>query len=236
MEEKFKSGRTLTEEHRHDNYRKYNTLLKALKVYEQNTGYMNLLFRSKYTKEEMIDALRDYQGDEPDVFLQTHKDDQFRNFIAEVSLVETRCAHSCIVVRAHNYLRPATASMYKWVYHSLEEYLTEIYNRGDDFVLLQTHHNELVLKREDEFEYLAPINSAGEMVLRAMRLHPTRSYKEAQELYMMYTILANPDLYGNAKMFIRVPPPKRPKDGPVKLNTIRRLGPYASNRKYKGEE
>lgn len=235
MEEKFKSGRTLKEEHRHDDYRMYNRLVKSMLNYEDHIDAMQVLFRSKYTEDELLSALETYNGDQPELYLLQRKDSLFRDFIISISNVECRTAHSCMVVRSHTPLGKNKATDYKWLYYSLEEYLTEIYNRGDDFVLYITHLNELVLKREDEFEYLVPILSSGEMTIRAMKHDPMRDTQVKQSLYMMYTVLANPEMYGDARLFTDVRFTKRkPKD----IWALKKLSRhnYNSSRKYKGEE
>ena len=234
-EERFKSGRTLSEEHRHDNYRKYDRLIKAVLKYEERIEYLKIVFRSKYTADELLETLRDYKGDDPELFLQQRKDNQFREFLMEVSRRECRTAHSCIVVRTHKRFNGKKKNRYKWLYHSLEEYLTEIYNRGDDFVLYVNHLKDVLLKREDEFEYIAPVNPAGEMMIRAMKHEPFRQTEVEQEMYILYTILSNPDLYGNSDVFF-----KRTYERPVPLplwhlNKIRRCH-YTRYRRYKGEE
>ena len=234
MEGRFKSGRSLAKEHRHDNYRRYNRLVKTLRKYEDFTDEFKILFRSKYTEEELTEALKDYNGDDPGAYLQTKKDSQFRDFLIETSRVESRSAHSCMVIRSHVPHRGDKPSHYRWMYHSLEEYLTEIYNNGDDFVLYVTHLRDVVLKREDEFEYLVPVLSAGEMMVRAMRHDPLRRDPYRQEFYMMYTLVANQDLYGDCRYFTDV----RQEGGRGKkwtMNKLRRIE-YTSTRKYKGEE
>ena len=235
MEQVYKSRRTLKEEHRHDDYRMYNRLVKSLLNYEDHIDAMEVLFRSKYTEEELLKTLEQYQGDQPEQYLLTRKDSMFRDFLIRVSDTESLSAHSCMVVRSHNPLNVTKRSLYKWLYYSLEEYLTEIYNRGDDFVLYLTHLNELVLKREDEFEYLVPIFSSGEMTIRAMKHDPTRNNQYKQNLYMMYTVLANPDLYGDAKTFIDAKYTRKKPKSIWTLNKLKRCK-YTSYRKYAGEE
>lgn len=235
MDEVFKSKRTLKEEHRHDDYRMYNRLIKSLLNYEQHLDGMQVLFRSKYTEDELLNALEEYKGDQPELYLLQRKDSLFRDFLIRISNTECKTAHSCMVVRSHTPLNVTKKSMYKWLYYSLEEYLSEIYNNGDDFVLYITHLNELVLKREDEFEYLVPIFSSGEMTIRAMKHDPTRSNQYQQNLYMMYTVLANPDMYGDAKIFTDA---RYTRKKPKSIWTLKRLSRhnYTSYRKYKGEE
>ena len=203
MEKKWKRL-SPEEQERHYNYRKFDTLLHTIKRMEGYVDSMVVLFRSKYTEEELLDTLDVYKGDSPLLFLQQRKDSQFRDFILATSLVECRCAHSCAVVRSHHPFTRKEGTDYKWLYHSLEEYLTEIYNKGEDFVLYLTSTNDLLLKREDEFEYLAPINSSGEMLIRSMTHFPLRRNPRFQQYYMLYTVLSNRELYGNAKMFTDV--------------------------------
>ena len=234
MGEKYKSGRDAMGEHRHDDYRMYNRLLKAMPRYEESIPSLKIQFRSKYTLEEMQEALNEYNGDEPELYLQSKKDSQFRDFLIDTSLVECRTSHSCAVVRSHNPLNGHKESVYKWFYHSLEEYLTEIYNNGDDFILYITHLDDMLLKREDEFEYIFPVNAAGEMLVRSMRHDPYYTLSYRQEHYMLYTLLGNPDMYGNCRMFTdqryngKIPKSMWP------LNSLPRCR-YKSPKKYRGE-
>lgn len=235
MQEKYKSRRDVKEEHRHDDYRMYNRLVKSLLNYENYTYAMQILFRSKYTEEELISALEEYNGDQPELYLIQRKDSLFRDFLISISNVECRTAHSCMVVRSHNPLNAKKKNLYKWLYYSLEEYLSEIYNKGEDFVLYLTHLNELVLKREDEFEYLVPVLSPGEMTIRAMKHDPTRINQYLQNMYMMYTVLANPEMYGDSKIFTDAKYTMKKPRAIWKLKKLSRRN-YKSYRKYKGEE
>lgn len=237
MGEKYKSGRDAKEEHRHDDYRMYRRLIKTLRKYEGLTDQMQMLFRSKYTEDQLRAALAEYKGDDPVGYLTKLKDDEFRAFIKEVSDVESRKAHSCMIIRAHKNIngRPSNGT-YRWIYYSLEEYLTEIYNEGQDFILYITRLNELVLKREDEFEYLVALFPAGEMVARAMKQNPIRPTPLRQEHYEIYTIIANPDLYGDARYFTKRRFQKTPKSGVNWTQNKLTRTHYKSYRKYRGEE
>lgn len=237
MGEKYKSGRDATGEHRHDDYRMYRRLIKTLKVYEGLTDQMQILFRSKYTEEELQVALEGYTGDDPVGYLTQKKDDELREFLEDVSKVESRTAHSCVVIRAHKPINGWPRNgLYKWYYYSLEEYLTEIYNKGEDFILYITRLNELVLKREDEFEYLVPVLSPGEMAIRAMRNNPIHSTIYRQEHYIIYTVMATPDLYGDARIFTSKRFKKTPMSGVNWTQNKLTRTHYKSYRKYKGEE
>ena len=235
MAERYKSGRSLAEEHRHDNYRKFNRMIHLIRNYKEHTDSMNVLFKSKYTQEEVDQELAAYEGDDPVEHLQSLKDSQFRDLIAEVSLAECRQAHSCVVVRSHNYFNGKEATYYKWLYHSLEEYLVEIYNRGDDFILYLSYLGDLFLRREDEFEYLAPITPTGEMLIRAMKHDPLRRLPYRQEFYMLYTVLSKRDVCERSRMFILRDYKEGSVQPPYNLRRMAR-GNYTRYRKYKGEE
>ena len=73
------------------------------------------------------------------------------------------------------------------------------------------------------------------MTIRAMKHDPTRDNQYKQNLYMMYTVLANPDLYGDAKTFIDA---KYTRKKPKSIWTLKKLSRhnYKSYRKYAGEE
>ena len=237
MGEKYKSGRDATGEHRHDDYRMYRRLIKTLNIYEGLTDQMQILLRSKYTEEELQAALEEYEGDDPVAYLIQKKDAEVKAFLDDVSKVESRTAHSCMVIRAHKPINGWPRNgLYKWYYYSLEEYLTEIYNKGEDFILYITRLNELVLKREDEFEYLVPVLSPGEMAIRAMRNNPIHTTVYRQEHYIIYTVMATPDLYGDARIFTSKRFKKTPMSGVNWTQNKLTRTHYKSYRKYRGEE
>ena len=237
MGEIYKSGRDAKGEHRHDDYRMYRRLIKTLRIYEGLTDQMQILFRSKYTEESFQTAIEGYEGDDPVTYLTQKKDEEFKEFLEEMSDTESRYAHSCMVIRAHTPIngRPKNG-LYKWWYYSLEEYLTEIYNKGEDFILYITRLNELVLKREDEFEYLVPLLAPGEMTMRAMRSNPIHTTKYQQEHYIIYTLIAHPDMYGDARFFTGKRFKKTSMSGVNWTQNKLTRTHYKSYRKYRGEE